>query len=171
MNRRKWMQVIILSFIFIIGGYTIISGLFGDKEKPLDVGDMALDFTLTDLDGQVVSLSDYKGKAIMLNFWGTFCPPCVTEMPLFQDYYEDYEEEGLVVLGVNLNEPPVTVRRFVKEYGLTFPILLDKDVVRKQYGVRQYPTTFFIDRDGVIQRKVDMLIIERTLKPLVDQIL
>lgn len=169
--RKKWLQVVILLGIVIVGGYVIIGGIVNKDSGVLKVGDQAPDFTLTNLDGQVVQLSDYRGQPIMLNFWGTFCEPCVTEMPLFQEYYERYYDEGLVVLGVNLDEPPVTVRRFVNKLELSFPILLDKTVVSRQYGVRQYPTTFFINRDNVIERKVDILIDEQRLKPLVAQIL
>lgn len=171
MKRKKWLQVVILFFILVIGGYAIVTGLIDSQEKAIDAGDELLDFTLTDLDGNIVSLADYKGKAIMLNFWGTFCPPCVYEMPLFQEYYERHKDDGLVILAVNLNEPPVTVRRFVKEHGLTFPILLDKEVVRKQYGVKQYPTTFFVNRQGIVVSKIDRIIDERILQPLVEQIL
>lgn len=171
MKRKKWLQVVILFFILVIGGYAIVTGLIDSQEKAIDAGDELLDFTLTDLDGNIVSLADYKGKAIMLNFWGTFCPPCVYEMPLFQKYYERHKDDGLVILAVNLNEPPVTVRRFVKEHGLTFPILLDKEVVRKQYGVKQYPTTFFVNRQGIVVSKIDRIIDERILQPLVEQIL
>jgi peroxiredoxin len=171
MRNKKWVQVVILSVLFVIGGYTIATGLFEEKDKIPKVGDQAPNFTLTDLEGDVIRLSDYKGKAIMLNFWGTFCPPCVYEMPLFQEYYEQYKDQDFVVLGVNLDEATVTVKRFVKEYGLTFPIPLDKNVVRKQYGVTQYPTTFFINKDGVIIQKIDTLIEERHLKPIIDNLL
>lgn len=170
LKNKKWLQVIILCVILVIGGATIISGFKGKKDGIPKVGDVAPNFALTNLEGQVEHLSDYAGKAIMLNFWGTFCEPCITEMPLFQQYYERYGEE-LVVLGVNLHEPPVTVRKFVRDYELTFPILLDKTVVSKQYGVRRYPTTFFINKDGKIEQKVDMLIDEARLKPLVTQLL
>lgn len=171
MRNKKWVQIIILSLLFIVGGFTITNGLFGEKDEIPKVGDSAPDFTLTDLEGDVIRLSDYKGKAVMLNFWGTFCPPCVYEMPLFQKYYEQYKDQGFVVLGVNLDEATVTVKRFVKEYGLTFPIPMDKNVVRKQYGVTQYPTTFFINQEGVIIERLDTLIEERHLKPIVDDLL
>jgi len=90
---------------------------------------------------------------------------------LFQEYYEKYKDQGFVVLGVNLDEPTVTVRRFVRDYGLTFPIPLDKNVVRRQYGVIRYPTTFFINREGVIEQRMEVLIEERHLKPIVDRML
>lgn len=166
--RKKWLQVTILMGIVVIGGFVVISGLL-NGEKALAEGDVAPDFSLTNLEGQVVSLSDYSGQPIMLNFWGTFCEPCVIEMPLFEEYYKQYED--LVVLGVNLDEPPLTVRRFVNDLKLTFPILLDKTIVSKQYDVRRYPTTFFINRDGVIEHKVVMLLDEQRLAPLVAQLL
>jgi peroxiredoxin len=153
MRKYKWLQISILLAIVIVGGYTIADSLFADNDPVPAVGDRAPGFSLKGLDGEVYRLSDFAGKPVVLNFWGTFCEPCVREMPLIQQHYEKYQDRGLVVLGVNLDEPEVTVRGFVKDYGLTFPILLDKNVVRKQYGVYYYPTTFFIDAEGRIVDK------------------
>ncbi len=170
-KNKKWIQVIILCLLFAIGGYTIGMGLFAEKDPIPRIGDKAPDFTLTDLNGDLIKLSDFKGQAVMMNFWGTFCPPCVYEMPLIQQYYEEYKDQEFVVLGVNLDEPTVTVRRFVNEYGLTFPIPLDKNVVRRQFGVTSYPTTIFINHEGIIVRIVEGAMEEEDLQPIIYSLL
>jgi peroxiredoxin len=170
-KNKKWIQVVILSLLFVIGGYTIVGGLFAEKDKTPQEGDQAPDFSLSSLEGGIVSLSDFEGKAVMLNFWGTFCEPCVKEMPLIQQYYEQYQDQNLVVLGVNLDEPEVTVRGFVDELDLTFPIVLDKNIVRKQYGVSHYPTTIFINGQGEIIKKFVGEMKEKDLKPIISNLL
>lgn len=152
-KNRKIMQITILLAVIIIGIYTIGNSWFSDRTPIPKEGEKALNFTLGDLDGQIHRLEEYRGKGVVINFWGTFCPPCVREMPLIQEYYERYKEQNLVVLGLNLDEPEVTVKSFVKENGITYPILMDDFTVRDQYGVVSYPTTFFIDPKGLIKYK------------------
>ncbi len=111
----------------------------------------APDFTLPDLDGNQVTLSDLRGQAILINFWATWCPPCRLEMPGIQAVYEQYQDQGFRVLAVDIQEPPDTVRAFVEEMGLTFTILLDETgAVSQQYQVRGIPTSFFVNRQGTI---------------------
>lgn len=143
------MQIIILIGIVAIGVFTLATSLFSKTEIP-KAGDRAPGFTLPLMQGGERSLSDYDGHVVVINFWGTYCPPCVNEMPLIEQYYEQYKDQGLVVLGVNENDPLITVKAFVKQYALSFPILMDRDTVRKQYGVTAYPTTVFVDRSGKI---------------------
>ena len=151
-RNKKWLQILILAAVVLIGGITIGNGLFADKPKLLQAQDAAPDFALKGLDGQAYRLSDFRGRPVVLNFWGTFCPPCVREMPLLQKMHESFKDQGVVILGVNLNEPEVTVRSFVRQYDIQYPILLDKGYqVRDLYGVMDYPTTFFIGKDGTIQ--------------------
>ncbi len=150
-RKQKWLQLLILCGIVAAGFLAIGGSLFSQEEKPPEKGDAMLDFTLDGLDGQANSLASYKGQPIVLNFWGTFCEPCVREMPLLERFHQEHVDEGLQVIGVNLNEPVVSVRSFVRETDVSFQILLDKDVVRKRYGVLYFPTTFFIDKDGTIQ--------------------
>jgi peroxiredoxin len=106
------------------------------------------------LSGTPVSLSGYKGKVVLLNFWATWCPPCRQEMPTLQKHYTDYEAQGLVVVGVEAGEPKAEVQDFVTEQHLTFPVLPDeKTTVTDMYRVSALPTTFVIDREGVIVRQ------------------
>ena len=98
-----------------------------------------------------MSLSDLKGKGVILNFWATWCGPCRQEMPLLQKAFEDHGDEGLVVVGVDVGEQAEPVQAFFKELGLTFPALLDADQeISRLYRVYGLPTTFFLDRQGVI---------------------
>lgn len=152
-KNRKWIQLVVLLAVLIIGGLTVSSTLSSGDDIP-DVGKKAPEFSLIGQDEKVHRLSDYKGKAVVVNFWGTFCPPCREEMPAIQRQYEKWKDKGLVVLGLNLNESAVTVQSFVRDTQVTFPILFDKDLVTaKKYNVTAYPTTFFIAPDGTIKAK------------------
>lgn len=114
----------------------------------------APDFTLTDLTGQKVSLSDYKGKVILLDFWATWCGPCKMEIPSFIQLQEQYGDD-VVVVGVSLDQGgPRVVEPFAKKNGINYPIVYgDGSVVQAYGGIRGIPTTFVIDRDFNIQRK------------------
>lgn len=115
-------------------------------------GELAPDFELTTLDGEVVKLSDYKGKRVMLNFWATWCPPCRAEMPDMQKFQSTKDVQ---VLAVNLSETesdPGNAQRFVDELNLTLTVPLDKEsAVSNEYNVIAYPTTYMIDSNGRIQ--------------------
>lgn len=122
------------------------------QETGLEVGNIAPDFELKSLSGEPAKLSDYKGKKVMLNFWATWCPPCKAEMPEMQKFYEA-NKENVEILAVNM-DPKADVAGFVKERGLTFPILLDeKNEVNKNYQIVSIPTTFFIDEKGIITHR------------------
>lgn len=129
----------------------------GEIVPGVNVGDTAVDFTLTTLDGQTVKLSDYRGKKVLLNFWATWCPPCKVEMPHMEKFYKDYQDKQVVILGVNLAHTESSVedvQRFVKNYGLTFPIVSDeKGKISSRYQVVAYPTSYVIDSQGVIRNK------------------
>ncbi|MFZ5631689.1 MAG: TlpA family protein disulfide reductase [Bacillota bacterium] len=132
----------------------------GGQEKSVqtgtETGQLAPDFTLTGPDGKEVSLSSFRGKPVMLNFWATWCPPCKEEMPAIQKFFTQRGQE-MQVLAVNLTvseKAPDQVGDFLKSNGYTFPVLLDKkgDTAR-QYLVRYIPTTYFIDKRGIIRDK------------------
>jgi peroxiredoxin len=120
-------------------------------EVGLAVGNLAPDFTLLDLEGNPVSLSDYRGQVVLLNFWATWCAPCRVEMPTFQSYFELYQSQDFVVLGVDFDEPEDRVRQFGQELGIGFPLLLDPGgEVQALYNIRGYPSSVFIRPDGTI---------------------
>lgn len=120
------------------------------------VGKPAPDFSLKTIDGKLMKLSDLRGKAVLINLWASWCPPCQYEMPGIQAAYEKYKNKGLVVLGIDfaVQDHLEDVKAFIQEFNLTFPILLDEtgDVSVDLYGMRGLPTSYFIDPGGVIQR-------------------
>ncbi len=143
----------------------------GKGFRVLNVGEEAPNVTLSvinegniNTDLSAVRINQLKGKVVVLNFWATWCPPCKKEMPLLEATYNKYKEKGLIVLGVNYNEDSETITKFVKEMGITFPVALDRDFkVTKAYGVLALPTTFFIDRNGIIRDRFRGEITEETL--------
>jgi len=109
------------------------------------------DFTLSLLEGETRSLSSYKGKVVFLNFWATWCGPCRIEMPSMETLYKKFRDKGLEILAVSSREDQATVRSFFNNEGFSFPALLDLDGrVSANYGIQAIPTTFLIDRDGMI---------------------
>ena len=107
-------------------------------------------FTLDrlDRDGQL-GVGDLKGKAVVVNFWASWCVPCRDEAPVLQKTYERYRDQGLVVLGIDVNDFHQDARRFMKRYGLTYPVVYDgKGSTVGKWGVRGFPETFFVDRTG-----------------------
>ncbi len=129
----------------------VVSQPTRDSAPAAVVGAPAPDFTLTDLGGKTVRLSDYKGQAVLVNFWATWCGPCRAEMPLLQDRYTTFHDSGLEILGVNIGEDLETIRPFIEDLGLGFTVLLDTDLqVNDSYRVLGYPTTIAVDRDGKV---------------------
>jgi peroxiredoxin len=116
-------------------------------------GTQAAAFTLPAPDGSTMSLADFKGKVVLLNFWATWCPPCKAEMPDLQALHDEYgASRGFAVLGVNMMESREPVNNFAILRNLTFPIVLDEDgmVSAQRFGVRGLPTSIIVDRDGRI---------------------
>lgn len=152
-KHRKWIQLSIFVFVLLVVGVTATNALMRGEDKPPEVGDTAPSFELETLGGGTADLSEYRGKPVVINFWGTFCPPCVEETPALQRMYEKYEEQGVAILGVNLAEKPIVrIEQFVERFDVSYPVLLDPELaVRDRYGVRSYPTTFFVDAEGVVR--------------------
>jgi len=174
--------VVLVLVAIMLGGYIIkqieasekveeqsqIKGYEVDLNKEdygLKKGQLAPDFTLQTLSGESITLSDLKGKKVLLNFWATWCPPCKKEMPDLQEYYEKYgEQENLEIVAVNLtySERSIStedvvknVQLFADNYGLTFQIpLMKEDSISKTYQVITIPSTFMIDSEGRIQRQI-----------------
>ena len=115
-------------------------------------GQAAPDFQLASLDGKTLKLSDYHGKAILLNFWATWCEPCKIEMPWFVDLQKKYGPQGLQVLGVAMDDAsPKDIAEFAQKLAVNYPIVIGKEEVGTQYGGVQFlPSTFYISRDGKI---------------------
>jgi peroxiredoxin len=110
---------------------------------------------LKDVDGNPVTLSQFKGKVVVLDFWATWCPPCRTEIPGYVALQKKYADDGLVVVGISVDTDGVApVRKFMKDIGINYIVVMADDAVQDAYGPLQgYPTTFIIDRDGQIRNK------------------
>ncbi len=117
---------------------------------------VAPDFTLMNMQGEPVSLSQYRGKVVILNLWATWCPPCREEMPSMEGLYQKYKDQGLVILAVSADENgKKAVSQFLQRTPYSFPILLDSDsVVQNAYGVFRFPESFIIDRNGIVIKKI-----------------
>jgi len=131
-----------------------------------------LNLTLKDLHGKPFTLSDYKGKVVLLDFWATWCPPCLKEIPGFIELYNTYQSRGLVVIGVSMDESTSDVKRFARRLKINYPILLGagRDDLVPAFGELPLPTSFVIARDGRICSKHDGLTskeeVEREIVPL-----
>ena len=116
------------------------------------VGHPAPDFTLYDLNGDQLTLSDLRGQVVVVNFWATWCMPCRVEMPEFEIVHNRWKGQGVAILGVNVFEEPSRVSGAAEDMGITFPVLLDGEgEVAQAYELLGYPTTYLIDRDGIIR--------------------
>lgn len=142
----------------LLGTYAERWGLNGQPGEPrpgaVRVGSLAPSFQARDLAGATVSLDDYRGRVVVLNFWATWCPPCRVEMPELEAYQAEVGGR-LAILGIDMGEPPEAIRPFVREYGVTFPILLDESgAIAATYSVTGLPTSVILDRAGFIRERV-----------------
>src|SRR5579864_735493 len=130
------------------------NAMIGNPEplQPNDAkGKQAPDFSLQDLDGKPVKLSDFRGKAVLLNFWATWCGPCKVEMPWFVELQKQYGPQGLEIVGVALDDSGKdAIEKFAKSMGVNYTILQGQDAVGDAYGAIGLPTSYFIDRSGKI---------------------
>jgi peroxiredoxin len=156
--------VIFLVLVVVIAGLLLfgrsknrVSAKSGDKiTEGAFVGKRAPDFSLKTLDGKTLKLSDLRGKAVVLNFWATWCSPCKAEMPWFVDFQKQYASDGLQIVGVAMDDSATDeIASFAKKMGVNYPVVLGKEAIADQYGgVEFLPTTFYIDRSGNIQNRV-----------------
>jgi len=165
---RLIIRTIVLLLLVSAVVYTIASK---DKVKVLAVGDKAPDFELVDLEGNKQRLSDYQGEGVFLNFWGTWCGPCKKEMPYMENQHLAFEEKGVNILAVNIAESDLKVETFRDQYGLTFPIAIDKDKsVKEVYNIVPLPTTFLINKDGKIEKIITREMSESEIITLMESI-
>ena len=142
-------RILTIALVFML---SLVLILVSCSSPVPQVGKQAPDFQLPSLGGQSVSISDFQGKPILLNFWATWCGPCLQEMPLLQAIFEEQLDNSLVMLAINIGEPAPAVNNFMRNGNYSFPVLLDTERdVAQDYNIRAIPTTFFIDEDGVIQ--------------------
>ncbi len=167
MKNKNPLIILICSFITLIAAASILYNLFGSRFSPTQLATKqtnstseptqppkAADFMVKDIDGNDVSLSDFRGKPVVLNFWASWCGPCKSEMPDFNDAYNQYKD-NVVFMMVNLtdgNRETVEIASsYVKDNGYAFDVYYDTDInAASVYNVYSVPTTYFIDKDGNI---------------------
>ena len=159
-RKKRWetLMVVSLALGFL---WTVASRVPSAVGAPLSSspsprqGFLAPDFTLDTLDGNKVTLSELRGKIVIVNFWATWCPPCRAETPALEKSYEQYKDSGVIILGVDLtNQDSLSdVKAFVQEFELAYPILLDRDgtVSSTLYQIKGLPSTFFVNHEGIIR--------------------
>lgn|SRR5690625_1066699 len=158
MKRRFYYRTAVLLVLVAAVVFALVANLNQDKEI-YRAGDLAPDFELEQINQynelESIRLSDLRGKGVMLNFWGTFCPPCEEEMPYMESLYPEYKDD-IEIVAVNLDNSEVVIHRFIDKHSLTFPVVHDKNSdVLDLYKVKPLPSTFFINPEGEIVEKVE----------------
>jgi thiol-disulfide isomerase/thioredoxin len=141
---------------------------------PVKVNYPAPELSLTDLGGNPTALTDYRGKVVLVNLWATWCPPCKEEMPALENFYRKHADEGFAIVAINDGDPTNDVIKFVKDYGLTFPVWLDPtySATEKAFKTLNLPSSFVIDRNGQIVLSwvggVNLRTLEKYLTPIIE---
>ena len=157
-NHKSVILVIVLALgisIFILLKLNESEIFFSGTVK-LEVGKPAPDFTFPGLDGKMISLSDHKGKAVLVNIWATWCGPCVDEMPSMEKLYQELRNKDFEILAISIDSDGAkVVAPFMQEYKLTFPALIDSEgSIKESYGVTGVPESFIIDQHGILVKKI-----------------
>ena len=154
-SRSRWLALLLI--VAIAGAAWMLGTRLGGQAAgaaPIagaQTGMIAPDITLQAIDGSQTTLSSLRGKAVLLNLWASWCPPCRAEMPSMERLHARLKDKGVVVLGVDLQEGKREVEDFVREHKISFPVVLDRNgSAGAAYGVRSIPTTFIVGRDGAI---------------------
>ena len=153
---KKATLIVIIAVLGIIGFLFFYGQNSGQRVKIVREGDRAPEFSVRSLDGKTVSLSSYRGKAVMVHFWATWCPPCVEELPTLERLYRANFGKDLEILAVSVDEGGAdAVGQFMQKNRFSLPVLLNPDKsVASAYGTFKFPETYLIDRDGIIRRKI-----------------
>ncbi len=145
---------LLLSIIYVSLSILVLLAAFQTNAAAASVGENAPDFTLKDLKGNDVTLSSFKGKPVLLNFWALWCPYCKKERKELDALHTAYKDKGMVIISVSLDKTKKKLRSFMKNHPAEYIVLTDtKMMSAAMYGVRGFPTTFLIDREGVIKYK------------------
>lgn len=156
--KRSPLVLVVVAFVVALMLYVGVhqARRSGSLTAHLKQSSPAPDFALESLDGKTMRLSDFRGKAVLLNFWATWCGPCKIEMPWFVDFQKQYGAQGLQIVGIAMDDASKEdIAKFAKDMGVNYPILIGKEAVGDQYGgVPALPETFLIGRDGKIVDKI-----------------
>ncbi len=170
-QKRIILRAVILAVLTAAIIYTIYSNATKERTQILSVGDEAPDFTLEDLNGEEHRLSDYKGQGVFLNFWGTWCKPCAKEMPAMNNQYAKFKDQGVQILAINIAQSNFEVQKFSNQYGLDFPVVLDRTKsVMHTYNVDPLPTSILVNPEGKIERIITGEMTEQDIAIYMEQI-
>jgi peroxiredoxin len=185
-NRRQVLPLFLIgSGLIILAGLAFMllpkSGEASDSNEqvtfpsvvPVEVNYPAPELTLSDLEGNPVSLSDYRGQVVLVNNWAIWCPPCKAEMPVLQVYYNDHKDEGFTIIGIESGEPSAEVKAFVEQYGLTFPIWPDQSSqALVAFRNSSLPSSYVIDQEGQVRYAwtgaISREMLEKYITPLME---
>lgn len=165
-------KTVVIIVILVLAALLVFIWVNTIHKVPEVIYKQAPEFTLLDIDGNKVSLSDFKGKVVILDFWATWCPPCIAEIPHFIELYDEYKNRGLEVIGISVDwNGQRVVPPFAEESGINYVLLLGDDEVTDLYGgIISIPTTFILDREGSIRKRYmgyrDKEVFERDIKEL-----
>jgi cytochrome c biogenesis protein CcmG, thiol:disulfide interchange protein DsbE len=145
--------LVVAVVLFVVGFITKDRKSVG---KIITTGDKALDFRLPDMNGQLVNLSDLRGKIVLVHFWATWCPPCVEEIPTLAYLNQELAGGDFAMLAISVDEGGAkAVGSFLKQAGLNVPVLLDPDrATAAHYGTSKFPETYILDREGIVRYKI-----------------
>jgi thiol-disulfide isomerase/thioredoxin len=141
---------------------------------PIKVNYPAPELSLTELGGGPTSLTDYRGKVVLVNLWATWCPPCKEEMPALETFYRRHKENDFSVVAINDGDPDADVIQFVKDYGLTFPVWLDPtyNATERAFKTLNLPSSYVIDRNGQVVLSwvggVNLQTLEKYVSPIIE---
>lgn len=170
-QKRLVVRTIILVVLIAAVAYTLYANFTKDSRGKIAVGDKAPNFVLKDVEGNKHRLSDYSGKGVFLNFWGTWCEPCKKEMPYMEKLYKPYQDQGVEILAVNVGESNFLINKFMKNFGLDFLVLVDKGKdVLNAYGIDPLPTTVLIGPDGKVKDIVSKSLSESDIRNMMESI-
>jgi cytochrome c biogenesis protein CcmG, thiol:disulfide interchange protein DsbE len=147
-------EAILASLMVVLSGVMIVRLVPYFRQYNVGPGDRAPVFNLSGDNGTGLRLEDYRGKYVLLNFWATYCVPCVEELPSLNAVYDSMRDKGLIVLGVSVDENQEAYQRFLTAHNVTFPTARDPEwTAAIRYGTSKIPETYLIDREGTVLRK------------------
>jgi peroxiredoxin len=153
MNRSKADRILLAALgVCFLGFIFVIRDLF--EQRIIDVGDKAPEFSVRTETGRSITETDFGGKLLVLNFWATWCPPCIEEIPSLDQFAREFAPQGVVVLGVSIDKNESAYRRFLQQRKLNFQVARDEKAdIPTQYGTFKWPETYVIDRSGTVVLK------------------
>lgn len=164
--------VTIVAFFALLGWGLIVKSPVTEQSGVLRIGRSAPDLTLSLFDGEHITLAEYKGRPVVINFWASWCVPCREEAPMLEKTWRRYRDQGVMFIGVDIQDTEDKALAFVREFNKTYPTGMDRDGrITLDYGVIGIPVTFFVNRDGLVVRRFVGSLREEQLVKWIDELL